>query len=599
MNAIMIMYDSLNRHFLPPYGCDWVHAPNFERLAKRSARFDNCYAGSMPCMPARRELHTGRYNFLHRSWGPLEPFDESLPELLKAGGVYTHLVSDHTHYWEDGGGTYHTRYNTWEISRGQEGDPWKGHVAVPKLNESPNPMRNTLKRQDNINRTYMRREEDQPQSEVFENGLHFMRTNHKENNWFLQIEPFDPHEPFFTQQHYKDLYPHAYSGAQFDWPDYGRVKETPIQVEHMRKEYAALVSMCDYNLGKVLDLMDTLQMWDDTLLIVCTDHGFLLGEHDWWAKNMMPWYNETIQTPLFIWDPRSQVQAQARSSLVQTIDFAPTLLDFFGVEKPESMQGQALGQVIAADQPVRAAGLFGAHGGHVNVTDGRYVYMRAPKDAQNAPLCEYTLMPTHMSARFSPAELQDIRLAQPFTFTKGCRTMQIATRTYFSAYTHGSMLFDLQNDPGQEHPLLDEDIERRMIALMVDLMHDNEAPAEQYERLGLPQDGLVEAQHLFLHSQQALVQAALAPQESPAALYRGDGFYNLDTPLKELLAVAPAAEILSTHFPQMTGSPIVKMAEAYSLKQIAGMASAMFPAATLKRVALELAAIPAPAADAS
>ena len=114
MKAIMVMYDSLNRHFLEPYGCDWTKTPNFSRLAQRAVTFDNCYVGSMPCMPARRELHTGRYNFLHRSWGPLEPFDDSMPELLSRAGVHTHLVSDHYHYWEDGGATYHQRYTTWD-----------------------------------------------------------------------------------------------------------------------------------------------------------------------------------------------------------------------------------------------------------------------------------------------------------------------------------------------------------------------------------------------------------------------------------------------------------------------------------------------------
>jgi len=62
MRAIMVMFDSLNRRMLPAYGCDWVHAPNFQRLAQRTVVFDNSYVGSMPCMPARRELHTGRYN---------------------------------------------------------------------------------------------------------------------------------------------------------------------------------------------------------------------------------------------------------------------------------------------------------------------------------------------------------------------------------------------------------------------------------------------------------------------------------------------------------------------------------------------------------
>ena len=90
---------------LPPYGCDWTHAPNFSRLAERTVVFDTAYIGSMPCMPARREIHTARYNFLHRSWGPIEPFDDSMPELLKHNGVHSHLATDHYHYFEDGGCT--------------------------------------------------------------------------------------------------------------------------------------------------------------------------------------------------------------------------------------------------------------------------------------------------------------------------------------------------------------------------------------------------------------------------------------------------------------------------------------------------------------
>src|SRR5512137_1676146 len=132
MKAIMVMFDSLNRRMLEPYGCDWVHTPNFTRLATKTARFNNSYVGSMPCMPARRELHTGRYNFLHRSWGPLEPFDDSAPEIRKNSGIYTHLTSNHYHYWEEGGANYHTKYSSWEISRGQEGDPWKGQVRDPR-----------------------------------------------------------------------------------------------------------------------------------------------------------------------------------------------------------------------------------------------------------------------------------------------------------------------------------------------------------------------------------------------------------------------------------------------------------------------------------
>ena len=99
MKAVMVMYDSLNRHMLPNYGCDWTLAPNFVGLGERAVTFDNHYVGSMPCMPARRELHTGRHNFLHRSWGPFEPFDDSTFTILKENGVYTHLVPCPASFW--------------------------------------------------------------------------------------------------------------------------------------------------------------------------------------------------------------------------------------------------------------------------------------------------------------------------------------------------------------------------------------------------------------------------------------------------------------------------------------------------------------------
>lgn len=487
MRAIMVMFDSLNRHMLPPYGAEWVHAPNFERLYERTVTFDNSYVGSMPCMPCRREFHTGRYNFLHRSWGPLEPFDDSAPEILEQNGVYTHLVSDHYHYWEEGGATYHTRYSSFEASRGQEGDPWKGQVADPEIPESLGGRTDKMWRQDWVNRGYMDKEELQPQAKTFEMGLEFMRTNADQDKWFLHIETFDPHEPYFTQQLYKDLYPHDYDGPHFDWPSYREVQEPPEAVEHMRLENAALISMCDTYLGKVLDLMDEQCMWDDTLLIVCTDHGFLLGEHDWWAKCVQPFYGEVAHTPLFLWDPRTGRKAERSQALVQNIDWGPTLLEAFGVQPAPDMQGIPLTQSVASDVPLREGVLFGLHGGHVNVTDGRYVYMRAPTTSHNWPLYEYTLMPTHMRHTFEVEELQDTVMAPPFGFTKGCPVMKISARRsgWTDMHRFGTLLFDLQNDPKQEHPIDDPEIEAHMVRLLVDLMKANNAPTEQFERLGL------------------------------------------------------------------------------------------------------------------
>ena len=340
MRVIMVMFDSLNRNMLNPYGGNLAATPNFNRLAEHSVTFDNCYAGSLPCMPARRELHTGRYNFLHRSWGPLEPFDDSMPELLNHSGIHSHMVTDHYHYFEDGGATYHTRYRTWEGFRGQEGDAWKGVVSPDQIPEryrnrcdgvADNWEHNWVP-QDFVNRSYMETEEKQPQSLTFEAGCSFIRTNHGADQWYLQIETFDPHEPFFSQDKFKKLFPDPYNGGVYDWPDYRKVDErdTPEEILHLRAEYAALLTMCDEKLGEVLDLLDEYGMWKDTMVIVNTDHGFLLAEHGQWAKCHCPFYNEVARIPLFIWDPVTGARGIHADSLVQTIDLPATILAQFG-----------------------------------------------------------------------------------------------------------------------------------------------------------------------------------------------------------------------------------------------------------------------------
>ncbi len=496
MKAIMVMFDTLNRHYLPCYGCDWTHAPNFRRLAEKTCVFDNCYVGSMPCMPARRELHTGRYNFLHRSWSPLEPFDDSAVEMLSANGVYTHLVTDHQHYWEDGGATYHFRYSSFDFIRGQEGDPFYGDVAAmrgfDKVNSTAGEFKTAM---DRVNRSVLCDEAQMPQVRTFESGLRFMEKNQNEDQWFLQLECFDPHEPFVVPQHYRELYDDDYDGPEFDWPGYGRASGEPEKRSHIRKTYAALLSMCDHHLGKVLDLMDELDLWKDTLLIVNTDHGFMLDEHDYWGKNIMPWYNETAHIPLFVWDPRSGIAGQHRKSLVQTIDLPATLLDFFGVALPKDMEGRSLRQVIQQDEPIRQAALFGVFGGHVCVTDGRYVYMRGIGQGENEPLYQYTYMPMHLYNMFSVPEMRTVELAHPFSFTKGCRLMKIKSGKWVAKDTHArigyvdaehiheNLLFDLVADPHQNHPMDNPQIEEQMLAQMIGLMKKNDAPTEQYKRL--------------------------------------------------------------------------------------------------------------------
>lgn len=499
MRAIMVMFDSLNRAMLESYGCDWTRTPNFKRLAKRSTQFENCYVGSMPCMPARRELHTGRPNFLHRSWGPLEPFDNSMPELLRNAGICSHLVSDHQHYWEDGGGTYHTRYSSWECIRGQEGDPWKENLClVPNIQSvfqgkaqflDSVPIMKTMNMHDQVNRSYQQEEEKTPQALTFEAGLEFIDVNHPADNWFLQIECFDPHEPFFCDEKYRRHFDgplHGEDAVGADWPPYMPVQEGEAVVQTVRNAYAALLEKCDASLGKVLDRMDRYDLWKDTMLIVCTDHGFLLGEHNWWGKSAMPCYNEIAHTPLYVYDPRLDCAGKHCESFVQMPDLSATLLEFFGQPIPEDMTGKPLRPAMEAGERLHDYVVFGFHGTEIIVTDGKYLYMNAPEHPED-PYYDYTLMPTHMRWRFSPEELKDMELAEPFSFTKGLKTLKIRCRDRSAgrAAALPSRLFDIENDPGQLEEVRDDAVVQRMKGLIAQYMKQTDAPAELYHRYGI------------------------------------------------------------------------------------------------------------------
>ena len=140
-----------------------------------------------------------------------------------------------------------------------------------------------------------------------------MNENHYADNWFLQLETFDPHEPFFSPERFRRDLPTDYDGPILDWPRYDQVNETFEECEELRANYYATVAFCDEQLGKILDYFDKYKLWKDTALIVSTDHGFLLGEHNWWAKNRMPIYEELSHIPLFLYHPELNGENKMRA----------------------------------------------------------------------------------------------------------------------------------------------------------------------------------------------------------------------------------------------------------------------------------------------
>jgi len=330
----------------------------------------------------------------------------------------------------------------------------------------------------------------------FDSAFEFLDHNHSAKNWFLMLECFDPHEPFQAPKRFKDTYPTGWAGGILDWPMYQKVDDTPEEIAEIRSNYAALVSACDHYFGRLLDRFDRHDLWKDTALVLSTDHGFLLGEHDWWGKNLMPYYTEISHIPLIVHHPDCVGMAgQRRSALTQTMDLMPTFLDLFGLPVPPEVRAKSVVPLLERDAMQRDVGLFGVFGGPLGATDGRYTYYLYPEDLYGPGLHEYTLMPMHLHSLFSVAEMKTSALSPPFDFTKGMPLLRIdALKDARRIPMHdnktfdpgvGTTLYDLATDPKQERPFRDAEIERRFHAGMAQMMRAHDTPAEMYARYGV------------------------------------------------------------------------------------------------------------------
>ena len=504
MKVVNVLFDSLNRLGISPYA-PGVDTPNFQRFADRAATFDRHYVGSLPCMPARRDMMTGRPSFMHRSWGPLEPFDTALPTELRRQGIYTQLITDHFHYFEEGGAGYHTKFNTWEFMRGQEHDQWQAQVrpdfdrlARTFSSEHYDPKTKPGHVQHMINMDAMTEESDHPGPACFEAALAFLDRNGAEDDWYLQLELFDPHEPFTVPARFRRPGDSTWTGGVLNWPAYARVAESDDEIAEIRANYAALVRMCDEYFGRLLDHFDARDLWRDTALILSTDHGFLLTEHEWWGKCRMPSYEEVSHIPLMVWHPAHPAGAGTRRRAVTwTPDLMPTIMDSFGLAIPRGVLRQSLLPLLDEDRTdddrIIAFAIFG---GPIGVTDGSYAMFHPPTDFKAPGLHEYTLAPAHMRDPFTTRELSSATLHPGFSFTKGAPLLKIEAQADAKRVPQHDghsfidtefALYDLVVDPRQKTPIRDGAVEQRLYAGLGDLLHRLETPAETLRWYGLQQ----------------------------------------------------------------------------------------------------------------
>lgn len=500
MNCIVILCDTLRRDHCGPYHGgdpistvqsdeqpDWtVETANIDRLASRGTTFDNAYNGSTPCMPARRDIYTGKFDFLERGWAPLEPDDKDLPRevsgpslssvqaVTNKGHSVSKLITDHYHLWSPGSGNYHFGYTGYDFIRGQESDAWR---TAPTEFETPDGedsrlerhFRNVAMTRDDENDTFARR--------VFSRAADWIDNNHARDDFYLHIDSFDPHQPWDPPETILK----EFDERGYDIPDWDSLPDangdySESELQHIQARYAAMVRMVDQCLGMLLDKLDEHGLWDDTLVVFTTDHGTFNGDHGYTDKFPVATTHSLdpcAHIPLVVYHPECAT-GERRDELVQLVDLYPTIMEALGHDCPDGRHGQSIMPVLRdqVDQ-FREYAVFGEWGHSVSITDGDWVLHQSPVES-NEPLYWYGITGVEAVHDENTGEYDPETGRRPAN--KNFPEEQLPTR-----------LSNINKDPNERVNLADERPEKKaqMQRALKTKLNSLNAPDEQLDRLGI------------------------------------------------------------------------------------------------------------------
>ena len=308
MNIICICLDTFRADIIGS-GKKFSHArtPNLDALASESVRFqrvpsakDNrrCKSAeqiSLGCAVSPGNITlTGRGHWHHApGWHKIPPEQDTLAEVLLERGYLTALIAD----------TYHMFKPTMNFSRGfahldfirgQESDNWRS--GDPRLIEAQ--LRKHVREPLNWQRhaglvnyllcqRHRQSEDDYSCARVFRAAAaDWLDDNHTVGPFFLWVDSFDPHEPWDPPKPYANLYFPDYEGKDFITPGSANEGDGPTEAELRRIEalYLGEVTFVDKWVGALLDKIDALNLRDDTIVVLMSDHGTQLRDHGSFGK---------------------------------------------------------------------------------------------------------------------------------------------------------------------------------------------------------------------------------------------------------------------------------------------------------------------------
>lgn len=426
LNVLFIAVDDL-RDTLGCYGNSAVKTPNIDRLAARGVRFDRAYVQYPVCNPSRTSFLTGMRpdeTGILENRTPLRaarPDAVTFPQQLKEHGWHSAAFGKIFHL---GGGRDPAERERWM-------DLPKSWHTAQAFEATPTGRTKLAGRHLTTNQSVTwchwgmmdGTDDDQPDGQIARAVVARIESL-GDQPWIIGAGFMKPHDPFLAPKQYFDLYPESSLTLYRDpagmtaapplavgFGELGRAFREFTDRERLEflRAYYACTSFMDAQVGRVLDVLDRRKLWDRTLVILVGDHGYHLGEREWWNKNTL--FERSCRAPCLIAAPGAK-PGVARG-LAEFVDLYPTILDYAGLARPAGLAGRSLRPVLENPAAPGKPGAFtvvsrgAARGDTIRTERWRYTLW---SDGANE-LYDHATDPeeTRNVAEANPAVVRDLR----------------------------------------------------------------------------------------------------------------------------------------------------------------------------------------------
>lgn len=395
-NLLLILTDQFRFDAMGCASNPVVQTPNLDRLAAEGVRFTEAYTEVPVCVPARAGLVSGQYPYRLGTYdnnGVSLEDQPTLPRLLRAQGHATMAIGK-MHFFPR---RSHLGFDRMELSEGLVGHPWDDDYAL-FMQDQGYPVRREMHGPghpnvdgSSIHSTYYKPgtlpypEEVSATAWVADRTRQFVQAN-RDRPFFCFSSFIKPHPPLLPPEPYDRLYDPSLVDLPPDWNDIRRSDPLLIAQSHfkgviapgeddvrlMRSHYYGLVSHVDYQIGRIIDMLEETGLRQDTVVLFTSDHGELLGDHGHWGKRSF--YEGSAKVPLLVSWPGHFAEGHTCNRLVGLTDILPTLVELVGGEIPDIVSGRSLIPLLNDPDAPWDGELFGVYGGFrgvVQVDDPR------------------------------------------------------------------------------------------------------------------------------------------------------------------------------------------------------------------------------------